>query len=55
MSAKRVVIVGGGFAGVESARALKKALPSGWEISLNETVVVPISRREPSSDSVKSV
>lgn len=46
MSAKRVVIVGGGFAGVETARALEKTLPAGWEVWLysreNHLVFTPL-------------
>ena len=33
-SAQRVVIVGGGFAGVDLARALRRALPARWEVVL---------------------
>ncbi len=30
--AKRVAIVGGGFAGVDTARTLRRRLPPGWEV-----------------------
>src|SRR6267143_1796834 len=33
-AAKHLVIVGGGFAGVYTARNLQKRLPSGWDIVL---------------------
>jgi NADH dehydrogenase len=43
---KRIAIVGGGFAGVDTARALRKRLPPGWEIILysaeNHLVFTPL-------------
>jgi len=43
---KRVLIVGGGFAGVETARALERRLPAGWEVVLysreNHLVFTPL-------------
>ena len=31
---RRIVIVGGGFAGADVARRLQKSIPAGWEVSL---------------------
>ena len=43
---KTIVIVGGGFAGVDAARHLQRGLPPGWEIVLfsqeNHLVFTPL-------------
>src|SRR5262249_59681318 len=43
---KPIVIVGGGFAGVETARHLRRRLPEGWEVILfseeNHHVFTPL-------------